>query len=118
MYYYNSKGELISFTLGELKYQGKSSKIFRVKDECYLKQYFSYSTSTVRMDLELFHILKKLNHPHTNKTLELYYDRTKAKSKEYLMSHIQDLAVDAYKYLYIEDNYVDIMKGVHRIFTI
>ena len=110
MFYYNSNGELISFTLGELKYQGKSSKIFRVKDEYYLKQYFSYSTSTVRMDLELFHILKKLNHPHTNKILELYYDRTKAKSKEYLMSHIQDLEVDAYKYLYIEDNYVDIMK--------
>ena len=58
MFYYNSNGELISFTLGELKYPGKSSKIFRVKDEYYLKQYFSYSTSTVRMDLELFHIKK------------------------------------------------------------
>lgn len=62
------------------------------------------------MDLELFRILKKLDHPHTNKVLELYYDSAKIGSKEYLISHIQDLDVDAYQYLYIEDSFVDIMK--------
>lgn len=110
MYYYNSQGELINFNLGEQKFQGKSSRIFLLEDECYLKQYFPYSTSNVRMDLELFRILKKLDHPHTNKVLELYYDSAKIGSKEHLISHIQDLDVDAYQYLYIEDSFVDIMK--------
>ena len=110
MYYYNLKGELICFNLGEPKYKGKSSRIFQLKDECYLKQYFSYSTSNVRMNQELFNILKRLDHPHINKVLELYYDSAKIKSKEYLTSHIHNLDVDAYKYLYIEDRFVNIIK--------
>lgn len=110
MYYYNSKGELICFNLGESKYQGKSSRIFQLKDDYYLKQYFSYSTSNVRMNQELFNILKRLDHPHINKVLELYYDSAKIKSKEYLTSHIQNLDVDAYKYLYIEDRFANIIK--------
>ena len=110
MYYYNSKGELICFNLDEPKYQGKSSKIFQLKDAYYLKQYFLYSTSNVRMDRELFNILKQLDHPHINKVLELYYDSAKIKSKEYLIKHIQSLDVDAYKYLYIEDRFANIIK--------
>lgn len=61
------------------------------------------------MDLELFNILKKLNHPNINKVLELYYDVSKIKNKDYLISHIQDLKVDAYKYLYIDDSFIDII---------
>ncbi len=110
MYYYNSKGELIDFNLGEEKHHGKSSRIFQLENEYYLKQYFSYSTCSVRMDLKLFHILKELDHPHINKILELYYDRAKIRSKKYLLSHIQNLVVDAYQYLYIEDRFANIMK--------
>lgn len=110
MDYYNSKGELINYNLTVPKHQGKSSRIFQLEDSYYLKQYFSYSTSPVRMDLELFNILKKLNHPNTNKVLELYYEKNKIKSVEYLISHIQDIEVDAYRYLYIEDSYRNIIK--------
>jgi hypothetical protein len=110
MLYYNSNGKLINYNLNEPKFYGKSSKIFQLEDNCCLKQYFPYSTRNVRIDLETFNILKKLNHPNVNKVLEIYYEENKIKKIEYLKSHIQDLEVDAYKYLYIEDSFIDIIK--------
>ena len=110
MYYYNSKGELLNYDLNHPKHQGKSSNIFWLKEKEYLKQYFFYSTTNVRMDFDLFTILKKLSHPHTNKILELYYDKNKIKNVESFIKHIKDVEVDAYKYLYIEDHFVNIIK--------
>ncbi len=110
MEYYNSKGERIIYNLNKPKYQGKSSQIFELESGYCLKQYFPYSTESVRMNQELFCLLKKLNHPNINRVIELYYDFSKIKSLEYLRSHIQSLEPDAYKYLYIEDSFIDIMR--------
>ena len=110
MEFYNFKGEQISYDLKNPKYQGKSSQIFELGNGYCLKRYFPYSTESVRMDLELFRLLKMLNHPNINKVLELYYDFSKIKNPEYLRKHVQNLEVDAYKYLFIEDSFNDIIK--------
>ena len=99
MYYYDSSGKLINYNLdmNDYDYCGKSGMVFRLEDDCCLKTYFSYSTENVKMDSDIFTILKKMNHPNVYKLIELYYD---VNSKD---------SVEAYKYRYVESSPIDII---------
>lgn len=99
MYYYDSSGKLINCNLdmNDYDYCGKSGMVFRLEDDCCLKQYFSYSTENVKMSSDIFTILKELNHPNVYKLIELYYN-----------VDIKD-SVEAYKYRYVESSPIDII---------
>ena len=72
MHYYDSSGNLINYNLdmNDYDYCGKSGMVFRLEDDCCLKTYFSYSTENVKMDFDIFTILKKMNHPNVYKLKE------------------------------------------------
>jgi hypothetical protein len=94
MLYYNSSGNLIDFNLEEPSFNGKSAQIFLIDDICF-KQYYKYSTSRVRMNIEMFNIIKQLDSPNIYKLLDYFYENER---------------IDAYEYLYIKDTFVDIIK--------
>lgn len=110
MKYYNNYGELVNFELDSSINHGQCSNIYKLDEKYAFKKYFTYTSYKARMNYETYELLKRLNHSHTNKVDELCYDYSEIDNVNQLVENLNNYMIDGYKYVYIEEDKVDIFE--------
>ena len=105
MKYYGKKGTVLELAENKLRFldNGGTSNIYKIDDETLLKRYYTYASSEVRINEELFESLRTLNSKHIVTIHELLKD---------------ELGIDVIGYLmqYIEAEYIDYLDSDKDLF--
>ncbi len=110
MKYYTSKGELVEYKTTTPKYFGTSAEIFPITKTLYLKKYYKDTPASARMNEETFQILKNLNHPFTNRVLELLCEEEKKKEKQDFFQNPNIYQTDAYLYEFLPSEKINLIR--------
>ena len=96
MKYYGKKGTVLELAEHNLKFldNGGTSNIYRIDDETLLKRYYTYASSEVRINEELFEYLRRLNSKHIVTIHELLKDELGIDIIGYLMQYIEAEYID------------------------
>lgn len=96
MKYYGKKGTVLELAERNLKFldNGGTSNIYRIDDETLLKRYYTYASSEVRINEELFECLRTLNSKHIVTIHELLKDELGIDIIGYLMQYIKAEYID------------------------
>ncbi len=96
MKYYGKKGTVLELAERNLKFldNGGTSNIYRIDDETLLKRYYTYASSEVRINEELFESLRTLNSKHIVRIHELLKDELGIDIIGYLMQYIEAEYID------------------------
>ena len=96
MKYYGKKGTVLELAEHNLKFldNGGTSNIYKIDDETLLKRYYTYASSEVRINEELFEYLRRLNSKHIVTIHELLKDELGIDIIGYLMQYIKAEYID------------------------
>lgn len=107
MQYYNSKGELLDFTLSKSFNHGTTANIYKLEDSICFKIYYTF-INYFGMNSDIFNIIKEINHESTYKLLDTYYDKEKINNPNSLKRNLNNYKIDAYSYYYLEESNIEI----------
>lgn len=110
MKYYTDTGNIVEYSSHALKYWGTSAEIYSITKTLYLKEYYKETKRTARMNYQTFKILKNLNHPFTNRILELLYLQEQIKNRQVFLEHPNEYETDAYIYKYLPSRNINFLK--------
>lgn len=99
MVYYNTKGQLVDFSLESPILHGTSANIYPIRDTLYFKKYYPSTPEALRMNYEMFPFFKKLNHPFICQVMDLYYAKECNKEEHLFLDHL----TAGYTFQFIEE---------------
>ena len=96
MKYISDKGKIYDVKEDSLTYldHGLTANIYFMEDKRLLKRYYAYTSKLVKLDEDIFTLLKELNNPNIVKIHEMLFDEPSLYKTGYIMDYIKPDNVD------------------------
>lgn len=96
MKYISDKGKIYDVKEDSLTYldHGLTANIYFMEDKRLLKRYYAYTSKLVKLDEDIFTLLKELNDPNIVKIHEMLFDEPSLYKTGYIMDYIKPDNVD------------------------
>ena len=96
MKYISDKGKIYDVKEDSLTYldHGLTANIYFMEDKRLLKRYYAYTSKLVKLDEDIFTLLKELNDPSIVKIHEMLFDQPSLYKTGYIMDYIKPDNID------------------------